>query len=782
MNKAEETANQLGFKVEDKFWDTKTKEYKGECKGFTILNNYLHLKFKDCSISNTWNYLPLTNKVAIHCPTKEDFEFIYKRIYNKDYHNSLVNMYNPNTCISINQYEFGYKTILLEQGYLVLNINEYMQSIEEKPLFVTEDNVNVYNPDKLIYWIDNYNKIQQYVAGYWDMGFKVFSTKQAAQRYLDNQILFYTEDFKDGSFPKDGCKGCTRDKEECKYIPCKGQINKGEPIRKGDKCWRINEIVSICSLEACYHNWENTNTIVDPTIKYFSNRKNAENYQNSLKQKDMQKVEITIPENYQVTDTFENRITDNLTLKGVILEKKQAVITTKDNVNLYLGDTFYFIDETNTINESKIVNPNFEILSEYLHFSTKEAAQNYLKSLLKANTGKFGIGDKVKVVRKAESCEGDWKASWNNLMDYCINKEGVIHKILSENNYGYNLAINNDYWSFPEFVLELVEKPLVKVDDKFIYASDLKENEVYWSNRGHNSLGVIWRFKSVKEDEDSMYINTYSEILLRNTDFVLNSGINSVWFENLREATPEEIQHLERCEYFGIYMDPLLLEENKWYESTMEDEETLYALYSSKGGKYCGFSFNHNWSEYVADKDDLLKGFIPANMDKIKSLLLEKAKKDYPVGSRFKSEKGGFECIVTDDTVLSIYANKFIYLTNGHTGIDSRSYQDGKWAEIIKEEFKVGDWIIVKSYKQCREGNGIYTDNLLTKLLDINTKGLITSGIFKEESDYVVQEKDSYQNIKQSHVIRKATKEEVKKHLQEKADKEIEETLKNFNE
>jgi len=74
---------------------------------------------------------------------------------------------------------------------------------------------------------------------------------------------------------------------------------------------------------------------------------------------------------------------------------------------------------------------------------------------LQAYTGKFKIGDKVKVIRKAESQEGNWETCWTDPMTKIIGKTFIIDNIDSTNNYGYRNKVLKCY--FPEFVLEKVE-------------------------------------------------------------------------------------------------------------------------------------------------------------------------------------------------------------------------------------------------------------------------------------------------------------------------------------
>ena len=72
---------------------------------------------------------------------------------------------------------------------------------------------------------------------------------------------------------------------------------------------------------------------------------------------------------------------------------------------------------------------------------------------LKTNTGKFKVGDKVKVTRKCNSYEGDWENWWSSEMDKCVNETYKITNEFPMSSNGYKLDCG--YW-FPEFVLEKV--------------------------------------------------------------------------------------------------------------------------------------------------------------------------------------------------------------------------------------------------------------------------------------------------------------------------------------
>jgi hypothetical protein len=86
-----------------------------------------------------------------------------------------------------------------------------------------------------------------------------------------------------------------------------------------------------------------------------------------------------------------------------------------------------------------------------------------------------------------------------------------------------------------------------------------------------------------------------------------------------------------------------------------------------------------------------------------------------------------------------------------------------QWEPVYEEEFKVGDWVIVKSYAQAKEGNGVRTENLITKLYDASRfDELDVTGMLKRESDFIVKDGSKYFAIRKSHIIRRVTLEEIK--------------------
>lgn len=197
----EQEANELGFKIGDKVWNKETKEYLGTTTKFykSITENLCYITDISKGILDR-----ITNKVAIHTPTKEDFEFItnllnYQWISGSTTKNRW-SIKKEQTCITLFRQEFVGKKYSEDSGILIITIDEYMKSIGEKPLFVTEDRKNIYEGMnfytlwkitlKFTYWKDN-NGVEciKYTADKYskkDSNELYFSTKEAAEQYLES--------------------------------------------------------------------------------------------------------------------------------------------------------------------------------------------------------------------------------------------------------------------------------------------------------------------------------------------------------------------------------------------------------------------------------------------------------------------------------------------------------------------------------------------------------------------------------------------------------------------
>lgn len=142
---------------------------------------------------------------------------------------------------------------------------------------------------------------------------------------------------------------------------------------------------------------------------------------------------------------------------GKWAEKVEPVFVTEDGKNIYEGENCWKVgvdEERKLPFISHITAGDLTDASKVKYFSNEYNARNYyselIKQSLRANTGKFKVGDRVRLTRKCKSYEGDWDGIWAFADEYV----GGNYTILSsDNQYGYQLDIK--LW-FPEFVLEKV--------------------------------------------------------------------------------------------------------------------------------------------------------------------------------------------------------------------------------------------------------------------------------------------------------------------------------------
>ena len=305
----EQLAGELGYKIDDKVFFIRDKRNYGKILSFLYTDDFglqaITDNMEDSSsiiLSNN----KVTNKVAIHCHTKEEFEFINKlEGINK---NEEYNSHNCYCLINDVMYQWNGFIKYKMESYLILSVDQYCQTMGMKPLFVTKDGKNIYDKDIQSWFCVNKLDIEYgvYIGGknrninkYNDLNLsdkKIlrFSTNQSAKDWIENnKILFYTEDFKDGSFPVKSCNNCTYNKngnidmanchQSCTNANPKWQGElKGEPIRKGDKCWYVSK-------DTCQYKEFNGDSEI---AKYFSNETNARNYYNKLVEESKPKFEV----------------------------------------------------------------------------------------------------------------------------------------------------------------------------------------------------------------------------------------------------------------------------------------------------------------------------------------------------------------------------------------------------------------------------------------------------------------------------------------------------------
>jgi hypothetical protein len=74
------------------------------------------------------------------------------------------------------------------------------------------------------------------------------------------------------------------------------------------------------------------------------------------------------------------------------------------------------------------------------------------------------VGDRVKILRKAEDFEMGWDEVWVDVMDVYVGKTGKVNAI---SDIGLNIHFDDLWYNFPFFVLEKIEEEYYCIGDKF---------------------------------------------------------------------------------------------------------------------------------------------------------------------------------------------------------------------------------------------------------------------------------------------------------------------------
>ena len=112
----EQKANKLGFKIGDYCLETKLNEYVGKIESFVFKDSILTAK---CEMKNSFSYhylCELTNKIIIHTPTQEIFDFVcHKTGQTHTFDNTVYG-------VTLNEKEL----IIDTTSYLALKFKEYL--------------------------------------------------------------------------------------------------------------------------------------------------------------------------------------------------------------------------------------------------------------------------------------------------------------------------------------------------------------------------------------------------------------------------------------------------------------------------------------------------------------------------------------------------------------------------------------------------------------------------------------------------------------------------------
>ena len=262
------------------------------------------------------------------------------------------------------------------------------------------------------------------------------------------------------------------------------------------------------------------------------------------------------------------------------------------------------------------------------------------------------------------------------------------------------------------------------------------KGKVYWSNNSVYPKGNLWRFDSIK---NTGFINISSIILYNLTSFEQGGRLNNAHWENLREATSDEIKWLEACEKAGKFIskEEVLNPKPKfnigdWVHLTWDndgDEDIFQIENILKDGFYVNPLYRNG--KFLLDGVPLLmqpkrQTFRLATEKEIKEILIKEAKRRYPVGTKFNTPDSDADyakeqvVIKPIFTITKDYRHRTI-ITIAITSKNSEGicYVDGKWAEIITNKtvtFGVTQFTCYKGYAECSYGK--VTKDEVKEILD----------------------------------------------------------------
>lgn len=202
---------------------------------------------------------------------------------------------------------------------------------------------------------------------------------------------------------------------------------------------------------------------------------------------------------------------------------------------------------------------------------------------------------------------------------------------------------------------------------------------------------------------------------------------------------------------------------NKW----IKEQEKDFFLYSDKNTtfkkpEYVSFSFNNDYTKITLEQ---FKKYVDMKEEKEKRFPFKLTEEN---GKRIINSA----CLSWKSKLADKWAKDFILY--GFTIIEEDFYKEMRKActpeqntlfdEIFgkdEEEYKVGDWVVVKNHEEAGIGNAIFTKNYITKLEE---RRRVNNGILYNESAFVVlSDAGFYTQITKNCIKRKATDEEIEK-------------------
>lgn len=196
--------------------------------------------------------------------------------------------------------------------------------------------------------------------------------------------------------------------------------------------------------------------------------------------------------------------------------------------------------------------------------------------------------------------------------------------------------------------------------------------------------------------------------------------------------------------------------------------------------KYLGFP-KRSASHYFSEKEVEEHGYKIISFEEFKKDVLKMENNSKQIlGYKIKEDCKKYESAIKE--ILSTASLAHWWDKNAEKNLNSLGYNFQTSAEchsvegilrkanileawfspVYSNEYKVGDWVVVKSWKQGGDGNGIDEDNLVSQLYKLNSYYGIEDGGGVLKGAFKVKYKNKYYSIESSHIIRKATEEEIK--------------------
>ncbi len=450
-------------------------------------------------------------------------------------------------------------------------------------------------------------------------------------------------------------------------------------------------------------------------------------------------------------------------------------IITEEGTELYNDDKCWRVRKTKT----KIYVPVFEnwvgTREKSKYFTKKENAQQYFIEFQtkKRNTDKHLKEQKVP----------EWVICTKTHPSWRNTKLGAIFQIRQYNKkYGtYNIIIGPGGQNVDKDNLQYFrEATLVEVK---AYKLGFRIGNKIWNKLTEKFFGTICKF--------TVY-NNVPQIHTSNILVYTEKYINGVWIDDITTLEPtlkikqkgsdlDIDKTCDTCKWENaatehIVCSRCILRDNKfkvidnnWQPKEFEFEFEIGKWYSSNDESFCcteikendtsfnavfgyGFNGNNTWQEDSHFASTGNTRWRLADVNVIKDLLLTKAKKDYPIGTKTLCASHGSK---TGSWKVKGYNFVNFQLLNSTS---SYLFLDGKWAEIIKEPKK---WDI-GTYVVCIK-NGADEEEEEYKVGDISTIHKHTGSVNKyAHTDFGVEFLFT-SNFALNNVKWFATKEEAEK-------------------